>query len=576
LPIIKKLPQEVVSKIAAGEVVVNPASVVKELIENSLDAGASSIEVVIKNGGKSYIKVSDNGSGMSKEDILLAVQRFTTSKISTIEDIYSIYSYGFRGEALASIVEVSRTVITSCDGNAAYKLEVVGGKIAKISETHRDKGTTVEVYDLLYNIPARRKFLSSERVETRMVTEIIEKFMLIRPDVKFLFKVEDETVYNAHPGTLQDRFSIIFPEVKEFKPIDHDLSENVLISGVISSPQYVRKNRSGQVFFVNKRFVLDNLLNLALERGYGESITQGSHPYAVIFLDLSPDKIDVNIHPQKLQVKFSDPQVVYNKLARTIRENLRKFSSYNLVIGKKIDEGTFDQTTSNYQSYSENLLKNLTYNPGKQDMQVVSEASKIFQPVFLTEEKDFHLPAEYLIIRNRYIVFEDRDGLTVVDFHAAHERIIFEQLKERNFESVPLLLPIEIKISKSMLQLTQQMKNEFQELGFDFEVKENEDGSGSVILKQIPSILKVTDASDVFLEVLDEYRIPFEKPKGLTYVLASKSCKAAVKTGDKLSKDEVIKLIEEIKRKSLLTCPHGRPIMMKLTYSQLDSFFERI
>ncbi|MGC8901986.1 MAG: DNA mismatch repair endonuclease MutL [Fervidobacterium sp.] len=576
MPIIKKLPQEVVSKIAAGEVVVNPASVVKELIENSLDAGASSIEVVIKNGGKSYIKVSDNGSGMSKEDILLAVQRFTTSKISTIEDIYSIYSYGFRGEALASIVEVSRTVITSCDGNAAYKLEVVGGKIAKISETHRDKGTTVEVYDLLYNIPARRKFLSSERVETRMVTEIIEKFMLIRPDVKFLFKVEDETVYNAHPGTLQDRFSIIFPEVKEFKPIDHDLSENVLISGVISSPQYVRKNRSGQVFFVNKRFVLDNLLNLALERGYGESITQGSHPYAVIFLDLSPDKIDVNIHPQKLQVKFSDPQVVYNKLARTIRENLRKFSSYNLVIGKKIDEGTFDQTTSNYQSYSENLLKNLTYNPGKQDMQVVSEASKIFQPVFLTEEKDFYLPAEYLIIRNRYIVFEDRDGLTVVDFHAAHERIIFEQLKERNFESVPLLLPIEIKISKSMLQLTQQMKNEFQELGFDFEVKENEDGSGSVILKQIPSILKVTDASDVFLEVLDEYRIPFEKPKGLTYVLASKSCKAAVKTGDKLSKDEVIKLIEEIKRKSLLTCPHGRPIMMKLTYSQLDSFFERI
>ncbi|MGC8955059.1 MAG: DNA mismatch repair endonuclease MutL [Fervidobacterium sp.] len=576
MPIIKKLPQEVVSKIAAGEVVVNPASVVKELIENSLDAGASSIEVVIKNGGKSYIKVSDNGSGMSKEDILLAVQRFTTSKISTIEDIYSIYSYGFRGEALASIVEVSRTVITSCDGNAAYKLEVVGGKIAKISETHRDKGTTVEVYDLLYNIPARRKFLSSERVETRMVTEIIEKFMLIRPDVKFLFKVEDETVYNAHPGTLQDRFSIIFPEVKEFKPIDHDLSENVLISGVISSPQYVRKNRSGQVFFVNKRFVLDNLLNLALERGYGESITQGSHPYAVIFLDLSPDKIDVNIHPQKLQVKFSDPQVVYNKLARTIRENLRKFSSYNLVIGKKIDEGTFDQTTSNYQSYSENLLKNLTYNPGKQDMQVVSEASKIFQPVFLTEEKDFYLPSEYLIIRNRYIVFEDRDGLTVVDFHAAHERIIFEQLKERNFESVPLLLPIEIKISKSMLQLTQQMKNEFQELGFDFEVKENEDGSGSVILKQIPSILKVTDASDVFLEVLDEYRIPFEKPKGLTYVLASKSCKAAVKTGDKLSKDEVIKLIEEIKRKSLLTCPHGRPIMMKLTYSQLDSFFERI
>ncbi len=587
MSIIKKLPQEVISKIAAGEVVINPASVVKELVENSLDANATSIEVQIRNGGKSYIKVSDNGIGMSKDDILIAIDRFTTSKMSSLEDIYNIYSYGFRGEALSSIAEVSRLIIISSDGNSAHRLEVIGGKVVKVTETYRERGTTVEVYDLFFNIPARRKFLSSEKLETRMVTEIIEKFMLVQPNISFVFKIEDEIVYNSPKGSLENRFSLIFPEVKEFSLIEPFQSEIMQISGILSSPQYTRKNRSGQIFFVNKRFVMDNLLNLSFERGYGEALTQGEHPYGAIFLDFLPDKIDVNIHPQKLQVKFSDPQNVYNEIVRTVRTTLRKFSSYQMSISKNSEGEKYSSEFSNQNLKAEiyqltnsemytNQFKNLYQKEATQTYKTYEISSSISQNLLLPQLNEKSLPREFIIIKDRYIVFEDLDGLVIIDFHAAHERIIYEQLKENKFETVQLLIPLQIKLGKSFLQLAQQLTDEFKQYGFDFEIKTLEDGNGEVVIKQIPSILKVTDASNVFLEILEEYRIPFEKPKGLTYVLASKACKSAVKTGDKLSHDEMLQIIQEIKRKNLLTCPHGRPIMMKLSFSQLDSFFERI
>ena len=260
---IKRLPDEVISKIAAGEVVTNPASVVKELVENSVDAGASRVEIQIRNGGKSYIKVSDNGIGMPKEELALAVQRYTTSKIETLEDIYKITSYGFRGEALASIAEVSRLVITSSNGDESARLEVVGGKVVKLSDFFRERGTTVEVYDLFFNVPARRRFLSSEKVETRMVTEMVERFLVALPSVELLYKVEDEVVYFSGPSGLSERFTTVFPEVRELREFEEETVFGK-VRGVISSPQYFRKNRTGQMFFVNGRFVLDSLLNLSL------------------------------------------------------------------------------------------------------------------------------------------------------------------------------------------------------------------------------------------------------------------------------------------------------------------------
>lgn len=599
---IKKLPDEVISKIAAGEVVINPASVVKELIENAIDAQASNIDIQIKNGGKSYIKVADNGIGMSNDDLLASIQRYTTSKISEIEDIYRISSYGFRGEALASIVDVSRTVITTCDGSQAYRLEVVGGNIVKTSQSHREKGTTVEIYDLFFNLPARRKFLSSEKVETRMVTEMVERFLLVRPDLSFTYKVEDDIVYNVRSETLNDRFSVIFPDVKEFQQLSYD-GEKVKISGVISSPQHTRRNRTGQLFFVNGRFIVDNLLHLALERGYGESLMHGLHPYAVVFLNVVPDTIDVNIHPQKLQVKFSEPQVVYNELARAVRETLRQFTGYQLYVDKR-DSALFASEPPVENSNGKDVRDvRLDWQDGKRASdwrnertgsfsgtnatgQPRSRDANTYYPVNRSDDSARNIQLDgtfgqkistlqrigkFTILRNRYILFEDVDGIVIVDFHAAHERIIYERLKEKTYSTVPLLIPIEVSLPKSVEQVLDELKDALEGAGFTFSIEE-----GKVKITQIPSILNVTQARDVFMEVLEEYRLPFDKPKSLYHVLASKACKAAVKTGDRISEDEAEQLVNEVREKGLLTCPHGRPILMKLTFSQLDSYFERI
>ncbi len=611
-----KLPDEVVSKIAAGEVVVNSASVVKELVENSIDAGATSIEVQIKDGGKSYIKVSDNGSGMSKEDLLLAVQRYTTSKISSIEDIYNITSYGFRGEALASIGEVSRLVITTSNGNESNKLEMVGGKIVKVIETYRERGTTVEVFDLFFNIPARRKFLSSEKIERRMVTEVIERFLLTKPEIKFLSKIDEEVIYNATSSNLSERFKLVFPEVKSFEEIDSCTDGVIKISGIISSPQFFRKNRSGQLFFVNGRFVLDNLLHLALERGYGEALTEGTHPFAVIFIEVPPREVDVNIHPQKLQVKFSEPRMVYDAIARCVRDTLRKFEGFRLFV-EKIETHVAKQIASTNDNQDESKTLHINGINGNKtvfrDAERAVEQSdtpKVREPGYPFEgvagyetkyqsAKNYQKPfdfttsrqpsalfphvvsptnlekvGEFTIVKNRYVLFEDSDGIVIVDFHAAHERVIYEQLKERQFQVVNLLIPVEFSIGKSLASVLESLENELKELGFSLEMEKSEN-SIKVVLKSIPSLLKITQAQETLIEMLEEYRIPFNKPKSILHVLASKACKTAVRTGDKLSTDEVKMLLDKIKRRNLLTCPHGRPIMLKITFDQLDSYFER-
>ncbi|MGB4262508.1 MAG: DNA mismatch repair endonuclease MutL [Fervidobacterium sp.] len=598
---IKKLPDEVVSKIAAGEVVINPASVVKELIENAIDAQASAVDINIKNGGKSYIKVSDNGVGMSKEDLLASIQRYTTSKISEIEDIYRISSYGFRGEALASIVDVSRTVITTCDGSEAYKLEVVGGNVVKTSQTHRERGTTVEVYDLFFNLPARRKFLSSEKVETRMVTEMIERFLLVRPDISFSYKVEDDIVYNVRTQTSTQRFSVIFPDVKEFQQLSYD-GEKVKITGIISSPQHTRRNRTGQLFFVNGRFIIDNLLHLALERGYGESLMHGLHPYAVVFLNIVPDAIDVNIHPQKLQVKFSEPQVVYNELARVVRETLRQFTGYQLYIDK-IDKSQIASespinTTHNVNSgnLAENWQEDQRFDDLKKEQSRLNvgaynhrtKTDHFTDSSFKTRSTEGNIKnipldrvlsqristlqhiGKFTIVKNRYILFEDIDGIVIVDFHAAHERILYERLKGKAYSTESLLIPIELSLPKSLEQVLEEIKDDLESVGFTFSIE-----GDKVKITQIPSILNVTQARDVFMEVLEEYRLPFDKPQSLNHALASKACKAAVKTGNRISEDEAEQLVNEVREKGLLTCPHGRPILMKLTFSDLDSYFGR-
>ncbi|MBT1247065.1 MULTISPECIES: DNA mismatch repair endonuclease MutL [unclassified Thermosipho (in: thermotogales)] len=549
---IKKLDKNVISKIAAGEVVAGPFSVVKELVENALDADAKKIEVELQNGGKSYIKVKDNGEGMSKDDLLLSVEEHTTSKIKDFEDIYTLYTFGFRGEALSSISKVSRVVITSNNGKESHRLEVIGGKIKKIEEFPTiERGTTVEVLDLFFNVPARRKFLKSSAVEKRRVIEFVEKFLLSNPEVSFTLKSDGDVLYNAESSSLEERFKLIFPEVREFTNIN-----GKFVNGIISSPNYYRKNRTGQIFFVQKRFVVDKMLYYVFENGYGESLV--NHPYGVLFIDLPPKYVDVNVHPQKLEVKFSDPNAIYSDIIRTVRNALKKFISKKIFVSdKKFEVKERHLNYINRQKVENEISKN-----------------QIFQTLFDIERKNLEVKRDVIILRKRYVLFESEDGIYIMDFHAAHERILYEDILKKLNEKVDvldLMIPIEVKFGKSFLSIASERKKDFEKFGFDIKIEDD-----SIKILSVPSFIKPSNVEEVLREILDEFRLPGDSPKNMKHIIADKACKSAVKTGYDITESEAKKLVEEVLKRGLTTCPHGRPLFLKLTFHELDSYFERI
>ncbi|MCD6104929.1 MAG: DNA mismatch repair endonuclease MutL [Thermosipho sp. (in: Bacteria)] len=560
MPVIKKLPPNVVSKIAAGEVVAGPYSVVKELIENSIDAKATSIEIEIISGGKNYIKVKDNGTGMSKEDLLLSIEEHSTSKIEDFDDIYNLKSYGFRGEALSSIAKVSRIIIISNNGKESNRLEAIGGKIKSIeSYPTSERGTIIEVYDLFFNVPARRKFLKSPQTEKRLVTEFVEKFILANPEIAFIFKSDNEIIYNVKPSTLIERFNLIFPEVKEFTEI-----RGKYVHGIISSPNYNRKNRTGQIFFVQKRYINDKMLYYIFENGYGEALN--NHPYGVLFIDVPSHLVDVNVHPQKLEVKFSDPNLIYSDIIRSVREGIKKFISKNIFVSQTKPE---HNETRNSYIQNQNFIKE----PPQRYQGMEKQYNQPFS-IFDVVRKNIELKEDILILKKRYVLFEGEDGIYIMDFHAAHERVLYEEILEKlneKLDVVDLIVPINIKVGKSLKEIVKERVDDFKNFGFKIEFFENE-----IKILSIPSFIKLSDVEDTFKEIIDELRIPSQNPKNLKHIIADKACKSAVKTGYDINSKEAKQLINEVLKRGLTTCPHGRPLFLKISFKELDKYFERI
>lgn len=560
MPVIKKLPPNVVSKIAAGEVVAGPYSVVKELIENSIDAKATSIEIEIISGGKNYIKVKDNGTGMSKEDLLLSIEEHSTSKIEDFDDIYNLKSYGFRGEALSSIAKVSRIIIISNNGKESNRLEAIGGKIKSIeSYPTSERGTIIEVYDLFFNVPARRKFLKSPQTEKRLVTEFVEKFILANPEIAFIFKSDNEIIYNVKPSTLIERFNLIFPEVKEFTEI-----RGKYVHGIISSPNYNRKNRTGQIFFVQKRYINDKMLYYIFENGYGEALN--NHPYGVLFIDVPSHLVDVNVHPQKLEVKFSDPNLIYSDIIRSVREGIKKFISKNIFVSQTKPE---HNETRNSYIQNQNFIKE----PPQRYQGMEKQYNQPFS-IFDVVRKNIELKEDILILKKRYVLFEGEDGIYIMDFHAAHERVLYEEILEKlneKLDVVDLIVPINIKVGKSLKEIVKEKADDFKNFGFKIKISENE-----IKILSIPSFIKLSDVEDTFKEIIDELRIPSQNPKNLKHIIADKACKSAVKTGYNINSKEAKQLIDEVLKRGLTTCPHGRPLFLKISFKELDKYFERI
>lgn len=612
---IKKLSDEVIRKISAGEVITGTFAVVKELVENSIDAGADTITVEISDGGKTYIKISDNGCGMSADDIKLSIQEHTTSKINDIDDLFTLKSFGFRGEALSSISSVSRFRIISktADEDTATEIDTVAGEIIGEKKCVHNVGTTIEVRDLFFNIPARRKFLKSNAAESRNVTDIVEKIILDKT-VNIKYIRDGKVIYDIKKEYgLKEKLNIIFPETETENFIDIDYTdENFNIKGIVSNPGVNRFNRTGQVFFVNNRYVKTGDLFYIFERAYGEMLEKGKHPYCIIFIETDPAEVDVNIHPQKLEVKFSDSAYVNNILKKTVREALINYTNYKINFVKKEAE-PLSENDSNQYIITENIKtenikndegyflkeKNYDYtkneNVIKKDIPVYNKnnfyegnnrntvkynfentiKNDIKEKIFRenTEEvSDYRIVG---VVNQRYLIVEEKSKLSFIDFHAAHERYIFEILKKEfsekgSISSQKLLLPIKLSLSDYEVNILNEKNDFMKKIGFSIEFSEKE-----AVITDIPGNFNFKNINEMIHEIIDYLRLDGIESTDKIFddILATVSCRSAVKTGDDVKGLET--LVENIYRMKLKHCPHGRPIKMEVEFSELDSFFKR-
>lgn len=580
-PKINLLPPEIFNRIAAGEVIERPANVVKELVENSLDANSTEIVVEINSAGKKLVRVTDNGTGMTKEDLLLSIKPHATSKISKFEDIYNLTTLGFRGEALASIVSVSKTKIISKtqDSDVGYELIVYGGEIVSQTETASNNGTSVEVKELFYNTPARLKFLKSDYTEKVHIIRSLEEYCLSHKDVSFKLIVDGNLLLQtSKTDNIKTRIEEIIGRdiVKGLTYFEHQENSNLKIYGFISKLDTTQVNKSLQMFFVNNRPITSRLISQALYDAYRDSLPTGRHPVGIIFLEISPSEIDVNVHPTKRMIKFKSENTIYELLRTLIRSSFKKvltqqvgFSRSAEIIQTKEtqDKKSFEQTiqTPNSKiSQSQPSTQNLTFTT-----QQKSASTK--QPLKL---KDYTYLGQ---LHKTYLLLETPHGLTIIDQHAASERIVFEQfLNSSQPGTQKLLIPINLELKISELEILKPYLDQINSLGFEITIT----GKNSVGISGIPSLLVIDDVKDFiknFIEnLISEIKVDNEKNVTSKEKIIRSACRAAIKANDILTLKDVEKLIFNLTNcEQPFTCPHGRPTILNIELPEIEKMFLR-
>jgi DNA mismatch repair protein MutL len=565
---VKTLPPEIVSKIAAGEVVERPASVVKELVENALDAASTEIKVEIQDGGRKVIRVTDDGEGMSPEDAVLSLQRYSTSKIEREEDLLAIRTFGFRGEALSSIAAVSKMrVVTRKDGQlAGVELRIEGGVFQGSEEIGCPLGTSVEVRDLFFNIPARLKFLKTPGTELGQIGEVMAKIALANDRTHFQLFHNGKLLAN-YP-TRED-FSSRLAEAlgKEAGEKMHSFrrrNEEIEVAGYAGEPGLHRPNARGIYLFVNRRPVRDRLLTHAILEAYRNLIPKDRYPVLILFVQLPPSAVDVNVHPSKGEVKFADSERVHRSVVLSIRETLGKapWLKESKDPLKELREGPgIYQPREWAPSYP---LKN-------QEFFELERGPKNWEPVARTPFLGQ--------IDKTYLLFESSDGLTLIDQHAAHERILFERLTEDfsrgSIRKQSLLLPDTIELSLDEAKVTEEHLLELERLGFEVEPS----GDRSFWIKSVPEFLAAGEPIQTLKEMIGQIsswgkgadlRRPFDP---LLQILA---CRGAVQASQTMNQEEATALLAELQTCTLPShCPHGRPTLLKITLSDLEKMFGR-
>ncbi|MBS1770457.1 MAG: DNA mismatch repair endonuclease MutL [Acidobacteria bacterium] len=653
---IRVLPDNLANQIAAGEVVERPASVVKELIENAIDAGASRIAVEIELGGRRLIRVSDDGDGMLRDDAILAFERHATSKIKTLEDLAAIGTLGFRGEALASIASVSKTeLVTKTEADiAATRVVIEGGRLVDVKDAARDKGTTIAIRDLFFNTPARRKFMRSEATENYHLTQIVTHYALAHPEIAFLLTNNGRESLNAAPAkNLRERAFQIFGGglLDSLLPVSGGREYVATVTGYVSAPRERRTSRDQQYFFVNKRFVRDKTIAGGILEGYRSVLPHGVYPVAFLFIDLPLDEVDVNVHPSKTEVRFRRTEAVKDAVAEAVRsalssagvvgepdaaenEPVRSYAETQPAVPQEVSvqepidfspdplplNEDFDRNLANValeRETAEVTAKNPTLLPSEQrskldlfdrafeeHMLVNAAAASDHYSSVPSPESGVGLPelpplnsATHLAkpadpeslsyskiqplgqLRESFIIAVDDEGILLIDQHVAHERILFDKFRrsetERQMESQNLLLPETLDLSPAQSEAFSVIEDDLALFGFGTMRLSGR----TVAIKSVPTDLPPSEARNLFAELLDA--VDSEKRRGAKTPLrddiaASLACRAAVKINMKLTPEKMRWLIDKlVLTTSPTTCPHGRPVILRLSMKDIERGFHR-
>lgn len=663
---IKVLSDNLANQIAAGEVVERPASVIKELIENSIDAGSTRIKVEIELGGRRLMRISDDGEGMSRDDSILCFERHATSKITSLDDLGRISTLGFRGEAMASIASVAKVeLVTNNDENAAgTRVEIEGGRLIDVKDASRARGTTISVRDLFFNTPARRKFMRSEATENYHITAIVTHYALAHPSIAFtLVNSGRETIAASPANDLKERAFQIFGNniIESLIPVEGGREYAAKVSGFISAPRERRSNTDSQYFFVNQRFVRDKIISDGLREGYRSVLPHGVYPVAFLFIEVPVEEIDVNVHPAKTEVRFRRGDAVKDVVAEAVRQSLAQIGAvsaddedrnvHNEELERSIpvrefpssdvkadgNESSFEADSHELSSAApQNLLDfdsgqvPLAYEPqpeivrsidSPQDLQtdISTTFEKKVQTLAFQERTDTsgvlydipektELPRDYRTLppvdsaqkvvrsievdglsrskirpisqlHDSFIIAVDDEGLLLIDQHVAHERILFDKFRkkesERPIESQNLLLPETFDLTPAQAEAFRLIEDELAALGFGVMALSGR----TVAIRSIPTDLPAAEARNLFNEILDAIEIEKHgNPKAgfRDDIAASLACKAAVKINMQLSIEKMQWLIDRLLlTSSPTTCPHGRPVILRLTMKDIERGFQR-
>lgn len=592
---IKVLAKNVADKIAAGEVIERPISIVKELVENALDAGADSIVVEIKNGGKSYIRVTDNGCGIPCEEAETAFLRHATSKIDSVSDLDAIDTLGFRGEALASISAVTRTelVTKTADSKTGTRLVLHGGNVIANEQTGCPDGTTIVVTDLFYNTPARLKFMKTDSAESGLIIDFISQMALAYKDVKFRLINNGKILFSTlGDGNRLNTILRVYNDVDARNMVPVSFSEGGLqIEGYISTPAFSKTTRGSQIYFVNGRVVSSKVIERGVTAGYKERLFEGRYPVVYLFLRVDPHTIDVNIHPNKREVRFDEEALVTDFISRAIKSALASRDAVvdagNLFkdMDKKISASKVYERV--FEPFREKEPEHQVHKKTEKEEQVdIKQLLSTFEnPVPSIEIYEPHLkPFDFSeievtgVIFDTYITAVDGSNFYLIDQHAAHERIFYEKLvgeyecseKARQ----PLLVPLIINVSLAVSENHFDWLDALTKMGFTIA----EFGPGTYRITEIPMFMELSEAEDFVNQFIENITNSTKlSNKVVIDKLIMMSCKAAVKANDKLSPEEVKALIKDLSScVNPFSCPHGRPTFIRLTRYEIEKMFKRV